>query len=102
MFGREFYGTVLNAREFPLDTYLLCWHQLALLASARGHTLPDVVIADPTRVDLVTRAAVVPQHAASEAAWQKERHYSGRPRGQLHSYRHRDVRCVVVSNRFSV
>ena len=39
------------------------------------------VIADPTRVDLVARAAVVPQHAASEAARQQERHYSGRPRG---------------------
>ena len=34
-----------------------------------------------TRVDLVTQAAVVPQHAVSEAARQKERHYTGRPRG---------------------
>ena len=39
------------------------------------------VIADPTHVDLVARAAFVPDHAASEAARQKERHCSGRPRG---------------------
>ena len=51
---------------------------------ARGHTLLDVVVADPTRVDLVTRAAVVPQHATLEAARQKERHCCGRPRG--HSF----------------
>ena len=38
------------------------------------------LIADPTRVGPIARAAVVPQHAASEAARQKERHYSGRPR----------------------
>ena len=26
LFGREFHGTVLNAREFPSYTYLVCWH----------------------------------------------------------------------------
>ena len=41
---------------------------LAISEPARGHTLLDVVIADPTRVDLVARATVVPAHAASEAA----------------------------------
>ena len=44
---------------------------LVIPEPARGHSLLDVVIADPTRVDLVTREAVVPQHAASKAA----RHY---------------------------
>ena len=38
---------------------------LVISEPARGHILLDVVIADPTRVDPV--AAVVPQHAASEA-----------------------------------
>ena len=33
---------------------------LAISEPARGHTLLDVVIADPTRVDLVARAAAVP------------------------------------------
>ena len=33
-----------------------------------GHTLLDVVLADPTRADLVARAAIVPQHVASVAA----------------------------------
>ena len=54
---------------------------LVVFEPARGHTLLYVVIADPTRVDLVTRAAVVSQHAASGAERQKERHYRGRPRG---------------------
>ena len=36
---------------------------LLIYEPASGHTLLDVVIADPTRVDLVSRAAVVPQHA---------------------------------------
>ena len=54
---------------------------LVISEPGRGHTLLDVVIAVPTHVDLVARAAVVPQHAASKAARQKERHCSGRPRG---------------------
>ena len=33
---------------------------LVIPEPGRGHTLLVVVIADPTRVDLVTRAAVVP------------------------------------------
>ena len=41
---------------------------LVISEPARGHTLLDVVIADPTRVDLVTRAPVVPRHAASDVA----------------------------------
>ena len=53
---------------------------LVISEPARGHTLLDVVIVDPTRVDLA-RAVVVPHHAAPEAVRQKERHYSGRPRG---------------------
>ena len=36
---------------------------LVISEPARGHNLLDVVIADPTRVDLVARAAVVPEHA---------------------------------------
>ena len=63
-----------------------------------GHTLLDVIIADSTHVDIVVRTAIVPQHAALEAARQKERHYRAIARGHLDSYRHRDVRCVVVSN----
>ena len=53
---------------------------LVISKPARGHTLLDVVISDPTRVDLVIRAVVVSQHAASEVARQKERHHKG-PRG---------------------
>ena len=45
---------------------------LVISEPARGHTLPDVVIADPMRADLVVRASIVPQHAASEAPRQKE------------------------------
>ena len=52
---------------------------LVISEPARGHSLLDVVA--PTRVNLVARATVVPQHATSEAARQKERHCSGRPRG---------------------
>ena len=48
-----------------------------------GHTLLDVAIADPTRVDLVTRATIVPKHAALEGARQKEQRYSERPRGDI-------------------
>ena len=44
---------------------------------ARGHTLLSVSVADLTHVDLVVRASVVSQHAAAQAARQKERHYSG-------------------------
>ena len=51
---------------------------LVISEPARCHTLLDIVIADPTRVDLVARAASVPQHAASKGARQKERHCSGR------------------------
>ena len=54
---------------------------LVISEPTRGHTLVDVVIADPTRVDLVARATVVLEHAASKVARQQERHYSGRPRG---------------------
>ena len=54
---------------------------LVISEHARGHTLLDVVIADPTRVDLIARATFVHEHAAWEVARQKERHYSGRPRG---------------------
>ena len=54
---------------------------LVISEPARGHTLLDIVIADPTRVDLVARAAVASEHAASEAARQKERRYTGRPQG---------------------
>ena len=32
-----------------------------------GHTLLNFVIADPTRVDMVARAAIAPEHAASQA-----------------------------------
>ena len=53
----------------------------ALSLAARGHTLLDVDIADPTHVDSVARTAIVSQHAALEAAWRKERHYCGRPQG---------------------
>ena len=53
---------------------------LVISEPQRGHTLLDVVIEDPTRVDLVTRASAVPQHAASEVARQKARHYIGRLR----------------------
>ena len=54
---------------------------LVMTERARGHTLPDIVIADVTRIDLVARAALVPQLAASGSALQKERHYNGRRRG---------------------
>ena len=54
---------------------------LVISEPARGHTLLDVVIADPTRVDLFAEATVVPHHAASEAARQTERKYNGRRRG---------------------
>ena len=54
---------------------------LVISEPARGHTLLDVGIVDPTRVDLVARATIFPHHAAPQAARQKERHYNGRPRG---------------------
>ena len=37
---------------------------LVISERARGHTLLNGVIAEPTRVDLDTRVVVVPQHAA--------------------------------------
>ena len=40
---------------------------LVISELALGHTLLDVVMADPMRVDLVVRAVVVPPHAASKA-----------------------------------
>ena len=51
---------------------------LVISEPALGHTLLDVVIANLTLVDLVSRVTVVPQHAASKAARKKERHYSRR------------------------
>ena len=59
---------------------------LVISEPPRGHTFLDVVIADPTRVDLVARAGDVPHHAASEASlhWATARRL-------LHSYRHRDI-----------
>ena len=65
---------------------------LVIPEPAHGHTLLDIVIADPTRVDLVAQETIVPQHNTAEKAvlqW-------ATTRGHLH--RHRDVRCVVVSN----
>ena len=50
---------------------------LVISAPARGYTLLDVFIADPTRVNLVARASVTPQHDASKAARQEARHYGG-------------------------
>ena len=54
---------------------------LVISEPTRGHTLLDVVRADPTRVDLVARAIVITKHAASKAARLEERHFSGRLRG---------------------
>ena len=39
---------------------------MVIFEHACGHTSLDIVIADPTRVDLVARARVVPQHAVSK------------------------------------
>ena len=47
---------------------------LVISEPGRGHTMLIVIIADPTRVDQVTRVAVVPQLAASKIARRKERH----------------------------
>ena len=54
---------------------------LVISESARGHTSLDVVIADQTRVDLVARATIVPQHATLGVVRPNELHYNGRPRG---------------------
>ena len=54
---------------------------LVISEPARGHTLVDVVIADPTHVHLLAQVAIVPMHAASKVARQKERHYSARLQG---------------------
>ena len=54
---------------------------LVISEPPRNHTLLDVVIADPTRVDPVARAPGVPKHAASKTTRPEERHYSGRPQG---------------------
>ena len=40
-----------------------------------GHTLVDVVVADPTRCDLVERAAIHDLVAATDAMRRKETHY---------------------------
>ena len=49
-------------------------HWLVISEPALDHTLLDIVIANPTRVDLVVGASVVPQYAASEGAREKEMH----------------------------
>ena len=54
---------------------------LVISEPAHDHTLLDVVIANPTRVNLVAQETVVPQHVVLEAKRLKERHYRGRSRG---------------------
>ena len=49
--------------------------------AAVGHTLIDIVIADPTRGDFVDRAARMDLVAATEAEKCKERHYGDRING---------------------
>jgi hypothetical protein len=48
-----------------------------------GHTLVDIVIADPTRCDLVERAAERGLVAASDAERKKEAHYRDRAQGSV-------------------
>ena len=43
--------------------------------AAAGHTLIDIVVADPTRGDLVERAARKDMVAATNAKRRKEAHY---------------------------
>ena len=49
--------------------------------AAVGHTLVDIVVADPTRRDLVERAARHDLVAATDTEWRKESHYHYRAAG---------------------
>ena len=49
--------------------------------AAAGHTLIDIVVADPTRGDLVERAARKDLVAATNAERRKEAHYRDRTSG---------------------
>ena len=49
--------------------------------AAVGHTLVDIVVADPTRRDLVERAARHDLVAATDAERRKENHYRDRAPG---------------------
>ena len=48
-----------------------------------GHTLVDIVFADPTRRDLVERAARQDLVAATHAQRRKETHYQDRAAGTI-------------------
>ena len=52
-----------------------------LVDAALGRTLVDFVVADPTRRDLVERAAEQDLVAATDAERQKETHYRDRAAG---------------------
>ena len=49
--------------------------------AAAGHTLVDIVVADPTRRDLEERAARQDLVAATDAERRKETHYRNRAPG---------------------
>ena len=49
--------------------------------AAMGHTLVDIVVADPTRRDLLERAARQDLVAATNAERRKETHYQDRAAG---------------------
>ena len=54
---------------------------IVILDAALGHTLVDIVVADPTRRDLVERAARQDLGAATDAERRKETHYPDRAAG---------------------
>ena len=51
--------------------------------AAAGHTLVDIVVVDPTRRDLVERAARQDLVAATDAERRKETHYRDRAAGTM-------------------
>ena len=88
---------------------------IVILDAAVGHTLVDIVVADPTRQDLVERAAIHDLVAATDAERRKETHYRDRAPGTkfvpfaLETYGALSVRsdrflveCATLASRESV
>ena len=66
--------------------------------AAMGHTLIDIVVADPTRRDLVERAARQDLVAVAHAEQRKETHYWDRGAGTKFCplLLRRTVHCLIV------
>ena len=69
---------------------------IVILDAAVGHTSVDIVVADPTRRDLVERAARHDLVAATDVERRKETHYRDRATGKKFvPFFSLDVRCIV-------